>query len=175
MVEDTEHPEIPVVELPKLEFYLNHDLMIGQPFALHMNRDIIKRIADKAEGWEYIRPECAFGKLESFIIQNFNPPNASGVSKVVLAGKNAANFDLRFLRKLPGWNDRIFRHRLVDPTVYYWHSQTDIVPPETKTCCERAGIEVGNQHNAVNDCRVVIELIRRGPQYAARQVVYPNS
>ncbi|MBN2475346.1 MAG: hypothetical protein JXB62_12110 [Pirellulales bacterium] len=81
----------------------------------------------------------------------------------VVAGKNYASFDARFLSKITSWDKHIqVHHRILDPAALYWQPETDGVElPDTKTCMERADIPGEVAHTAVEDARVVALLIRR--------------
>ncbi len=77
-----------------------------------------------------------------------------------MAGKNYASFDDRFLQQLPGGEDLHRFHRCIDPGMRYWNPRIDKVPPDTKTCLQRAGIDTEVQHEAIDDALDVIRLIR---------------
>lgn len=78
----------------------------------------------------------------------------------VVAGKNFASFDLRFLRRLPNWNLKLF-HRFIDPSMFYMHVGDD-VPPSTDECLKRAGIQKMVEHDALADAYDVVRLVRKG-------------
>ena len=79
---------------------------------------------------------------------------------VVAAGKNFNSFDSDFINQIPNIQDIIrFHHRVVDPGPMYLKS-TDEKPPNLKTCLERAGIGDEVPHNAVDDSKLVVKLIR---------------
>lgn len=86
--------------------------------------------------------------------------------KIMLAGKNVGAFDLQFIKQLPDYNPRDFRHRTLDPTMYYILPE-DKVPPDLKTCMLRAGLPYDEKlaHTALYDAKCVVQLLRaRMPQ-----------
>jgi hypothetical protein len=78
---------------------------------------------------------------------------------ITLTGKNAASFDLRFLRRLDGWRRLPFSHRLIDPGSLYLRP-TDNGVPNTEECLKRAGIDKEVSHDALDDAYDVCKLIR---------------
>jgi len=156
VVEDTAHPEVPVTELPTFHSYVVNEPVAGQPFALAMHQHILHRIAKQVPGYLYLKPWQVYPELQDFIEKHF--PQGR---HVCLGGKNVANFDRNFLRQLPGWDDSKFQHRTVDPTVLYWRPGSGEELPSTKMCMDRAGIPGAVAHTAVEDARMVIELVRR--------------
>jgi DNA polymerase III alpha subunit (gram-positive type) len=148
--------------------YIEHPYIQGDPFALNMNAQIIERIVKKQPGWNYCAFDRAFVALEEFCYKHFSDAfRPENPEPIILAGKNVGTFDLRFLRKLKYWKDSRFHRRILDPMMYYLQ-RDDELPPDTKTCCQRAGISLNGLHDAVSDCRTVIELIRRGPDFVRR-------
>lgn len=134
-------------------------LVKGQLFALHMNADIIKEIH---KAWNDAKPDV--GTIVSaeqlpYVLGSWISKNW-GDSKVVAAGKNLANFDMHFLRKYEVLDRVNFHHRIIDPGMYY-HLKHDTVPPDTKTCLERAGLSPSVKHRAYDDAMDVIRLIRK--------------
>jgi hypothetical protein len=82
--------------------------------------------------------------------------------KLNVAGKNFINFDYQFLKNAPQFNDYFkIIHRTIDPAILYVDWQLDETLPDTKTCCQRAGIELINEHTALGDAFTVIQLLRK--------------
>jgi DNA polymerase III epsilon subunit-like protein len=87
---------------------------------------------------------------------------------LVLAGKNVANFDLKFLTKLPDWDTILMCHRVLDPGNLYLRPD-DIEPPSTVECMRRAGFENPEaSHDALDDAYAVCKLIRNWENTYAR-------
>lgn len=152
----------PLDRLPRFHCYVVHEQTIGEPKALAMNAKILNRIADrdKPENREYnfYTPSQVVHGLKRFIESQFYDKGSD--TKVVAAGKNYARFDDRFLNMLPGFSEIKMLHRSIDPGMMYWNPRIDRVPPDTKTCLQRAGINTEVQHEAIDDALDVIRLIR---------------
>lgn len=131
----------------------NRDI-IGDPYALAMNVDVLRDIdaAKKLNGLVHCRDVCK--TLRAFLDEH--TPD-----RVVVCGKNVAGFDLRFLEQLPGYEElsRKFLHRMLDVGPMYMEPG-DQVPPDLKLCMERAGLDGNVKHRALDDARVVEQLIR---------------
>ncbi len=160
----------PLEQLNRFHCYVIHDRYQGEPYALWMNAAILKRIADKDKPenreYKFLTPEQAMRELWFFVRGQVtwdtkNPP------KIVMAGKNFASFDDRFLEKLPGYDEVKQFHRRIDPGMLYWNPRIDKFPPDTKTCLQRAGINTEVQHDAISDALDVIRLIRTSVNISA--------
>jgi len=78
------------------------------------------------------------------------------------AGKNFANFDNKFLERLPRWKQCLkARGRTLDPSVLYIDWKNDDAAPGLALCKERAGIEGIVTHNAIEDAMDVVALFRK--------------
>lgn len=78
--------------------------------------------------------------------------------KIIVAGKNFASFDKRFLDEI--WTVKV-HHRILDPMMLFTRID-DEKPPNLATCCERAGITLEDHHTAVGDALTVVKLLRMG-------------
>jgi len=149
----------PMDDLPTFRCFLSSDdsrgrddstrteYFYGTPYALWLNAEIFKYLAlqpkDEAEALkmgfdEYvpIYQPCEVG----FEICEFLRENGFDLrDHLTAAGKNFGAFDLQFLRRLELGNDKvIFRHRAIDPAMYYWRPDTDGNRlPGMKQCMER--------------------------------------
>jgi hypothetical protein len=78
------------------------------------------------------------------------------------AGKNFANFDNKFLERLPRWKQCLkARGRTLDPSVLYIDWKNDDAAPSLGLCKERARIEGIVTHNAIEDAMDVVQLFRK--------------
>ncbi len=162
----------PIEDCPTFHCYVEHGLILGEPFAVSMHATILRRIATRGEGYTYLSVWDVATRFRDFLKENgIDPEN----EKIIVAGKNYASFDARFLSKLTGWNKHIkTHHRILDPAAMYWQPETDGVElPDTKTCMKRAGIDGEVAHTAVEDAQVVVRLIRH--VIAARRPIVPDS
>ena len=149
----------PITDCPTFHCYVDHGLILGEPFAVSMHPAILRRIATHEKGYTYLQPWEVATRFHDFLKENgLDPEN----EKVFVAGKNYASFDARFLRKLTNWDKHVrVHHRILDPAALYWRPEIDGVElPDTKTCMERAGIDGEVAHTAVEDAIVVVRLIR---------------
>jgi hypothetical protein len=78
------------------------------------------------------------------------------------AGKNFANFDNKFLERLPRWKQCLkARGRTLDPSVLYVDWQRDDSAPGLAKCKERAGLGDVVTHNAIDDAMDIVMLFRK--------------
>lgn len=150
----------PLDQLPRFHTYVLNDRIVGEPYALAMNADILKRIADRAKpenrDYAFVPPSQVMHCLKRFLQGNGLLPGV----QTVAAGKNFARFDDRFLEKLDGYHHLNLLHRCIDPGMFYWDPRRDKKPPSTEECLRRAGIDTDVQHDAIADSLDVIRLIR---------------
>ena len=182
VAEDTLKPEIPVEDLPHFRALIRRDNYRGEPFALAMHAELFKEIANTAIA--AIAPPigpvvCAPAELLNifthWLMAKANvwiaPPNTPIVGhRMLVAGKNFAGFDLRFLRRLTDniddayngakW-DSLFSHRVLDPAMFFTLAE-DEKPPSLAECLDRAGCPKAVSHRALDDARDVIRCIRAG-------------
>ncbi len=157
-----------IEDLPRFHCYVVHEQVVGEYFALSMpsNQKILERIAKRyaPENREYsfFTPAQAMQELVAFTIARRYDAIKYGDTfpKLITAGKNFASFDDRFLMTLPGYKDLQRHHRCVDPGMRFWDPRIDKVPPDTKTCLQRAGILTEVAHDAISDALDVIRLVR---------------
>lgn len=78
------------------------------------------------------------------------------------AGKNFANFDNKFLERLPRWKQCLkARGRTLDPSVLYVDWQGDDSAPGLAKCKKRAGLGDVVTHNAIDDAMDIVMLFRK--------------
>lgn len=157
----------PVESLPTFHCYVlppDGDY-IGDPFALHMNYEIIRNIALKADPFRYYKPyEVGVALAEFLCLNGYRGTHRTVDESVIAGGKNFSAFDRPFLMNLPGFKNHVkFKHRALDPAMYFL-DKNDTEPPNMALCLSRAKIEIGErkQHNALEDATFVVELIRAG-------------
>jgi DNA polymerase III epsilon subunit-like protein len=167
-------PDVDLEKLPTFRFRILRDSYMGEPYALSMHRDLFKDLATKerntartccsnkhvSQDWYGYESEFQSYFAEWLIACDIDP------TRFVAAGKNFANFDAPFLKKLrtPGSKIAHWHHRILDPGSMYARPSDEFVP-DTLECCRRAGINPGNipgePHTAIHDALVAVELIRR--------------
>ncbi len=154
----------PIGQLPRFHCYVlpKDGLIIGEPYALALNAEIIKRIDRRPLGYDYVEPKYLADRidywLESLGLDPKDPIN--------VCGKNYGTFDRNFIGALPGGEPRglgigryRFRARVIDPAILYYEP-TDKALPGTDECLKRAGIDKKSNHTALDDCEIMIQLIR---------------
>jgi hypothetical protein len=159
-VVDDLNNQLPLEKLPKFHCYLIQDKYIGEPFAMSMHSEILKRIAKREEGYSYLYPSQLGNNFKKFLLEN-NFEEKKGKITINIAGKNFMSFDSKFLEKHTDMSKHvIFRSRVLDPAVLYFQ-KGDTSLPSLQTCLERADIKSEVKHNAIEDCLDVINLIRK--------------
>lgn len=148
----------PIEQLPRFHRYVVHDRIIGEPFALAMNAEILRRIANREEGYLYATPAQLAAEFDIWLQMNqvIKEPSQAFTA----AGKNFASFDLQFLRRIPAFKHIKIHHRSIDPAMLYWRPETDIGLPSSKTCKDRAGVPGDVIHTAIEDAIDVIQTVR---------------
>lgn len=159
IMEDTEK-QLPFESLPKFNALLRHPKYIGSPYALALHTDIFTELA-KPEGKssEKIILYNHLGiEFKSWLIKQ----GIDSSSKIVVAGKNFASFDMRFLENLEGFNSYIkFNQRFIDPAVFYFDSSVDKELPNLSLCKQRAGIQDTTiAHRTIKDAWDIISVLR---------------
>lgn len=121
----------------------------GEPYALSMHSELLREIAD--------------GK--GMLLSRLQPTIAeflSEVYKINWVGKNAASFDIPFLKKY-GIGKLRQHHRVLDIGHLYWDYAIDgVLLPDLGLCCERAGLSIDcSQHRALPDALINCLLLRK--------------
>lgn len=153
---DNTTDNIPLEELSTFHCYVTHDIYQGEPYALFLNSDILKKLHDRPTTCRFEPVECVARIFQSWINQHFLK------DRVTVAGKNFMSFDMQFLKKLPNFKQIQFHHRCIDPALMFWNPKKDKVLPNLQECMNRAGIKDEVSHTALEDAFSVIKLIRKG-------------
>lgn len=178
----------PLEELPAFHVYINHNTLTGNIYALSMNKNNIDRIiALRKEHQDYIfagediqeRVQRSvevsnlykdglvedIQSLKEIFEQWLNNHTIDSQDKqIVIAGKQAARFDLPFLEKQGFgidyfYNSKKFSKRIIDPSILYTTWSEEVLP-STDLCLERSGLNTGIIHDALQDSINVLLLIR---------------
>lgn len=148
----------PIEKLPKFHTYIHHGIYQGDPYALAMHVNIFKKLA-KFPDDDIIESHSLFAAFANFLTGEGGYSDLS--NKIVAAGKNFANFDLKFLERIPNRFVK-FHHRVLDPAMYFIDPLKDNEPPSSKICLERAGLSGEVAHTALEDAIMVVKLLRTG-------------
>lgn len=157
VLEDTEHPEIPVEELPFIHVIFRLDFIIGEPYAINMNADLI-RIIKEGKDARLCVPDAFFEQFEDFLYEN----GFKEGEKLKVAGKNFGTFDKKFIEGIPNYEDFDFKfhHRVLDVGPLFVDFKNDEWVPDLNACMKRAGVEGTVQHCAYEDAKDVIKTLR---------------
>lgn len=143
-----------VVDCPFLHLYVYQNPIIGTPYALVMNAHAIKIIAMNVDS-----NICEPGVVSIWVRKFVNEYACGGEVNVV--GKNAAGFDLPFLKRLPEWPTRLFSHRVLD-VGSLWAGPKGILSQAQLFMAYKHIVEhiPGEPHEALFDARVSLALAR---------------
>lgn len=179
VIEDTNNIK-PIDELPSLHIVIPRKEIKGDVFAINMNADLISLInkynnADinksrsdliKEHGVTFLQEYQIPLLVRSFLTDNGFPieSNDSLYGEQVImscAGKNVAGFDIPFLSKLKQWDNYIKIHRRVlDPAILFVDWEKDDTLPNLYTCKKRAEVNGEVKHDALEDAKDVIRVLR---------------
>lgn len=176
-----------------LHLMVNHPRISGNVYALSLHNRIFnfiknwkpKKNSNLPVGYkEYylpenecivIKPEELYIYFEMFVSSNFDLSTKGKYYSITCAGKNAANFDIPFLKKHfnkfcgtnyselnddPNNRESVnFRKRVIDPAVLFTNFIDDDMVADLGLCKERAGLDNFVSHNALEDAWDVVFLI----------------
>ncbi len=170
VLEDTTKAEIPVEELPTFEALICHDRLSGNPYALNMNREIVELLATAQPGpvdfrgrrVEVFANKAAviFAAIEWLQAHYTNGGPLEKPRKFVAAGKNAGGFDLPFMG--PDFQNR-FHHRVIDVGSVALGANRDFWQKDSPPGMRELHDGVEATHDALEDARDVIRLLRKLP------------
>jgi len=140
-----------VDELPAFNMLVRRDRVSGDPFALAMNADLLRRISEHNKCLSL--PQEVGEKLATFLSGYLDN------GRITAAGKNFASFDRQFLRRMAPEAIALIHHRSIDPGTMY-ATPEDRCPPSTEECLKRAGLSLPVTHDALADARLIVRLIR---------------
>jgi hypothetical protein len=181
----------PVSELPTFHRIITHDTIVGQPYALSMHSDLLRRTATRKT--LKTCPEC--GNSLCLLDAEFAGYGfclacewtGSLSDHVFCSAQRLVHEFTKWMLHCSGLTlpknkitpagknfasfdnnflkqcgfDGCFHHRTFDPAPLYWQLG-DKTMPDTKTCMERAGLDGHVAHTALEDAVTVVHLIRRG-------------
>jgi len=162
VLDDLANPK-PLDSLPSFHCYFFQDKYSGEPFALSMHPIIFRRIANREPGYTYMSATKFGYAFRRFLVENGYEEKHDMVT-INAAGKNFAAFDLQFLKRKTDLSKHVqIRHKILDPAILYYRHD-DISLPSTETCKSRAGMDEKVAHDAINDAKDVVMLLRNGMQ-----------
>ena len=126
----------------------------GEQYAMNMNKSIMEGVLSGN-----VRGHTEEGVVAE--IQAWMSQLGYYREGFVPCGKNVMGFDMRFLRRLPGWGyPKIkHKHRAIDVGTLML-LPTDECPPDLAECKKRAGIPEGVSHRAVDDAMDCVNIVK---------------
>ena len=158
VLENTRHPTVHVENLPDFTCYIRHNRYEGSAYALSLNSWILRILAGRSEEGPNF-PIYTLEEMED-TFDSWLEKNDLLISSrnVVVAGKNFGKFDYQFLS--PRMKEHFF-HRFIDPGSIFvdWKEES---PPALSKLKSRLGLDEEVTHDALEDARDVIRIIRTG-------------
>lgn len=136
-------------------------VIVGEPYALAMNADIIAEIAgQKRPKSEIVSPSLLVSRFLLWLKEN-GLATKDG-EKITVTGKNYAGFDGPFLSAVNNWKNLIpVHHRVLDPGSLLYVPAEDEHLPSLQECLRRVGIRKEPAHRALDDAIDVATVISR--------------
>ncbi|AHM61347.1 hypothetical protein D770_15465 [Flammeovirgaceae bacterium 311] len=161
VLEDTHAPDVPVEELPYLRLAVHYEIICGNVAALAMNARLLQELAD-AEQKNNLPPDhCVAAEVLPRFAEFLDAQQVNRKRALLTAGKNFASFDLPFIHNLPGYGELLtISNAVIDPALLYLDWQKDRKLPNMSTCKERASLSEIVSHQALDDARDVVRLLR---------------
>lgn len=157
-------------KLPTIEFLVKPlslvdggKLIMGEPFALAMNHQILRDLVDPTYKGKVVTGGDVGWELKKWLGMHGPKFEDSKPVSITGAGKNFGSFDLQFLKRLTGFTNHIkFAHRCLDVGSLYFDPTLDHEKlPDLKLCLSRGGMQqIVVEHTALSDARAVAALIR---------------
>lgn len=148
----------PLEELPRFHCYVTrpNDLYRGEAYAMSMHPVILKRIANREEGYSYVPWDLLDEVFAEWLVDQ------DITEKLVVAGKNFQAFDMRFLRAMQFGRRTQIHHRTLDPGSMWFDPKLDVSPPSLEVCLSRATGKGRTpvSHTAIEDALDVILCVR---------------
>ena len=141
------------------ECLIKHSQIIGEPYAIQMNNEIIQELAGVKETHRQILTASQFTHhFGQWIVQNIGTDQ-----KIHPCGKNYGSFDQQFLQKMPGWDALVKPHldfRSLDVGSLYFSPDDGKILGLPK-CLEKIGCPGLVTHRALDDALAVMTAITR--------------
>lgn len=140
-----------VIDCPFYRTLVRHETIVGSPFALAMNAELLKQIG-RGDG---ISPLAMSRGVATWL-------RSHKADRRVLTplGKNVGSFDWQFLKRVEEFPVDLFGHRMLDVGSLY--ATPDGISSQEELC-NRIAIEYdipGKAHEALYDARVSLALAR---------------
>lgn len=164
VIDDFDNP-LPLADLPRFQTYVRHKKIVGEPYALAMNADILRIIAtNDVKAHRIMNPDEITLVMKQWLSNN-------GLTKnITCAGKNFSSFDKLFLSQLPGFTEYIpLHHRAFDlGSMYFDPKIHKEVIPSLIDCLRAARLTGEVDHTAIGDALTVVRLMRQKYDYGSK-------
>ena len=166
-------------DIPKFQTYIINDNIVGDPFALNMNKDIIEKLAKYPKNekeYNFTNYSDLSNKFYQWLL-NIKYDNMylnenqciyssgarySNSMNMIVAGKNFLTLDYKFLENVPEFIYLFKIHKtILDPAILYADWKKDTHLPSTIMCNDRSNVINDGLHTALADAWNVIELLRK--------------
>lgn len=142
----------PLMDCPTFHMIVDPGDIVGTPYALAMNAELLRAIAD-GDG---VRPLTFTDRFHDWLMCNGVSPD----NKVTLLGKNVASFDWQFLRRMPSFPTACVNYRFLDiGSLYATRDGIDGQSELADVLAKDLDIP-GKPHEALYDARVSLALAR---------------
>lgn len=152
---------------PKWETFeclIAHSWIQGEPWALQMNQEILAEIAGAKKTYRDILTVTEFiTNFRGFCLDHREVNDEGGFDKYTVAGKNFDRLDFQFLKRIPGWTQRIeplVERRTLDVGSLFFNPDDDKIVNLTQ-CLEKVGQSGLVTHRAVDDALAVATAVTR--------------
>lgn len=173
VLEDTSKAEVPVEELPSIRLAVHHKFLGGTVGALAINARLLQELSDASQKNNLPNDHCLPEEVLFRFAKFLDAHEVTRKKSLIVAGKNFASFDLPFMQRLPGYGELLWiSNAVLDPALLYLNWQTDTRLPNMATCKSRAGLSEVVSHQALDDARDVVRLLR--PFYLKMPLLNPD-
>jgi len=151
----------PVMDCPYFRQVVRQTQIVGQPRALYMNARLLEIIANGGG----VREQDLNHQLFTWLAKNLGMPGfdywiarPNSTPVITFVGKNVGSFDKLFLKKLPGWPNRMVNYRSLDiGSLYASHERIPSLKDLLPLVNEKLA---GEPHEALYDARAALALAR---------------
>ena len=157
VADDTDQP---IGEAKTFQVLVWNDPLVIEPRLLEMHKELLAKITRENS----VLPRELAGLLGDFVL-------SLGWDRHLNIGGKNVGFDINFLGRQE-WFGRDglaltfggfrSRSRFIDIGMLWANWKTDEALPGTNQCLERAGLQGGTNHRALEDCLIAAELFRKG-------------
>lgn len=141
------------------EGLIRHDEIVGQPYALQLNNEILQELAGvkKTHRTIYRNTNALIAAFDEWTRE---VGARDEKDKIWIVGKNFAAFDDRFLCEHDAWNQVRRYHRILDVGSLLFRPADNKIR-DLKECLAILGIDKEIEHRAIDDALDVATIVSR--------------